>query len=468
MKKRTVIAVILILSCILIYAKPLQVHVNENRFLVNGTKTNLEVNYAVPYSAMDFIKFNLGYQAELFVDINIKYNGELIQNQSLTNGIIVKQLEKVYSDEVYMDKISITLAAYELDIEITFTDVHTERSYTWAYKLDPLMQDAIASDMELSSQISADTTAYLERFHRDGKLYNVKPDHSFAIENSTISFYQELYNLFEDENGNYQAEVEMVISKNDEPFNTLNFSFSDKWQDINSVSDNIRIDDLEEGYYEINETVTDLVTGFQETRNDHFFLKSERIVLPRFFPDIEDDFTLGTYFFNANQKGVWKTLSEDGKKNFLAKFWQANDPNPATTENEFTEELHKRIDYADKFFSHFRPGWTSDMGRIYIKYGQPYEITKHQTNSNENQFTDDSSDDSSSDGFSTYSGSTYAIKDYQIWKYRLKKNANYVFLDSMTNGNYKLIYSSDDEDGETSLENWRDYLGDDFEDGLLN
>jgi len=59
-------------------------------------------------------------------------------------------------------------------------------------------------------------------------------------------------------------------------------------------------------------------------------------------------------------------------------------------------------------------------------------------------------------------------KNYEIWKYRMSKIANYIFIDLITSGDYKLIYSSDDDDGETTYFNWKEYLGNDFDERLLD
>jgi len=55
-------------------------------------------------------------------------------------------------------------------------------------------------------------------------------------------------------------------------------------------------------------------------------------------------------------------------------FWQRRDPTPDTEENEFREEHYERIAYANEHFSSGIPGWKSDRGRIYIRWGKPDEI----------------------------------------------------------------------------------------------
>jgi GWxTD domain-containing protein len=55
-------------------------------------------------------------------------------------------------------------------------------------------------------------------------------------------------------------------------------------------------------------------------------------------------------------------------------FWKRRDPTPDTPRNEALLEFLRRVRYADQHFQHFGPGWRSDMGRIYIKFGPPDQI----------------------------------------------------------------------------------------------
>jgi GWxTD domain-containing protein len=55
-------------------------------------------------------------------------------------------------------------------------------------------------------------------------------------------------------------------------------------------------------------------------------------------------------------------------------FWKRRDPTPETARNEALIEFLRRIRYAEQHFQHFGPGWRSDMGRIYIKFGPPDQI----------------------------------------------------------------------------------------------
>ena len=84
------------------------------------------------------------------------------------------------------------------------------------------------------------------------------------------------------------------------------------------------------------------------------------------------------YIITPEEKAAFKQLSNDEERdNFIEAFWQRRDPTPDTPENEFKEEHYRRIEYANEHFAAGIPGWKTDRGRMYIKWGPPDEITSH-------------------------------------------------------------------------------------------
>jgi GWxTD domain-containing protein len=55
-------------------------------------------------------------------------------------------------------------------------------------------------------------------------------------------------------------------------------------------------------------------------------------------------------------------------------FWDSRDPDPSTPENEFKTEFLRRLGYANTRFRSVVEGWQTDMGRVYIQYGEPDDI----------------------------------------------------------------------------------------------
>jgi len=61
---------------------------------------------------------------------------------------------------------------------------------------------------------------------------------------------------------------------------------------------------------------------------------------------------------------------------YINLFWKLRDPTPGTTENEYKKEIQRRFEYVNTFYGRGtpRPGWKTDMGRIYMILGQPNSI----------------------------------------------------------------------------------------------
>jgi GWxTD domain-containing protein len=70
------------------------------------------------------------------------------------------------------------------------------------------------------------------------------------------------------------------------------------------------------------------------------------------------------------EKSVFDSLkTEEDRKRFQEQFWKARDPKPETPYNEYKMKFYGRLKYAETQLE----GSNSDMGRIYILLGEPFE-----------------------------------------------------------------------------------------------
>jgi GWxTD domain-containing protein len=84
------------------------------------------------------------------------------------------------------------------------------------------------------------------------------------------------------------------------------------------------------------------------------------------------------YIITDSERKAFKQLSNDEERDqFIEAFWQRRNPDPDSEDNEFKDEHYRRIEYANANFPSGIPGWKTDRGRIYIKYGKPDEIDAH-------------------------------------------------------------------------------------------
>ena len=75
---------------------------------------------------------------------------------------------------------------------------------------------------------------------------------------------------------------------------------------------------------------------------------------------------------------AWKKLkTNEEREKFIEIVWHMRDPTPDTEENEYREEYYERLAYVNEHFSSGMPGYKTDRGRIYLKYGKPNDIESH-------------------------------------------------------------------------------------------
>lgn len=141
------------------------------------------------------------------------------------------------------------------------------------------------------------------------------------------------------------------------------------------------------------------------------------------------------YLMTSDETGIYSSLTLEGKRNFLRRFWNKRDPTPGTPRNEEQENFYARIAEANRRYREGGaaeiPGWRTDRGRIFIRYGAPQEVMQRPQAAN--------------------------TLPYEVWKYTQRRLLKYVFMDMTQFGNYALIWTDDRR--EPSRANWASLLG---------
>ena len=142
------------------------------------------------------------------------------------------------------------------------------------------------------------------------------------------------------------------------------------------------------------------------------------------------------YVAESRELAAWnRGMSVAAKRRFLTEFWARRDPTPGTARNERREGFYEAIAFADRTYKEGGrktvPGWRSDRGRVYAKYGKPGDVLRRQQ---EGQ-----------------------APPYEVWRYSTGKGAYYIFVDRTGFGAYQLVYSNDLS--EPSVASWVTILG---------
>ncbi len=131
----------------------------------------------------------------------------------------------------------------------------------------------------------------------------------------------------------------------------------------------------------------------------------------------------------GNELAVYKAtgdgrLSISAKRRFLIEFWQKRDLNTTTDANEARITFYDAVEYANQEFAeagrNARPGWKTDRGRIYARYGAPDERNRWQSLGN--------------------------APPVEVWRYTQGRMRFYIFADRTRYGLYSLMRSNDLEE----------------------
>lgn len=144
------------------------------------------------------------------------------------------------------------------------------------------------------------------------------------------------------------------------------------------------------------------------------------------------------YIITDEERQAFKRLQTDEERQqFVEQFWQRRDPTPDTEENEYKEEIYRRIAYANERFASGIPGWKTDRGMMYIKYGPPDEIDSHPSGGSYERPIEEGGGETS----------TYPFED---WRYRylegIGSNINIEFVDTTMTGEYRMTMDPSEKD----------------------
>ena len=140
---------------------------------------------------------------------------------------------------------------------------------------------------------------------------------------------------------------------------------------------------------------------------------------------------------SADEAQAWKKLrTNEERERFIEEFWHRRDPDPETNENEYREAYYERIAYVNEHFSSGIPGYKTDRGRIYLKYGKPNEVESHPSGGAYNR--------ESYEG-----GGTTSTYPFERWWYRNIPGRNDIeieFVDPTGSGEYRIARNPFEKD----------------------
>ncbi|HNZ88414.1 MAG TPA: GWxTD domain-containing protein [Candidatus Cloacimonas acidaminovorans] len=435
------LVIILFAFSTLLGSDKLNMFIDYNRFLDKNKNTILLLDYQIPYENLAFLATNNGYFAELNVKVKITEADSIFLEHEINDIIGVKnKADTGNRKKSYLNRLSFTLHKPLYTIQFSALDINSQKNFFYEFQIETLPPSSLLSDIELNSEVKPDTSQYLVKFKRNNVLYRSEPSILFNKSiNDYIYLYLEIYNW------NSTSESCLLNLSLEKDSLVVMDEYIDFQPGPGSESINLKIPlkDLNPGFY--NGTIVLQSAERTEERNIEFAVIEEKEEEFFLFANPDEEYELMRIFLGNKIPSDWGKMNQDTKKRYITQFWRDMAFSTNRSVQSIMDLVQKRIDYANRNFTHFKQGWTSDMGRIYIRNGPPDDIQR-----------DTSSDES-----------RFVRKDYQIWKYVSGKKPVYMFIDIQMNGNYRLIYVEND-DLEASNPDWMRYVGSDFDTSKLD
>ncbi len=289
--------------------------------------------------------------------------------------------------------------------------------------------DLAISDIKLAYDIDVleetDPNAPLDVLVRNQRKVFPDPRGILSRNRPRLYFYGEIYNLAYEPGGDNVYELGFRFLTEDSTtirdFGTRAYK---KPGTSSVLATGLPIGDMPEGNFLLEVTVTDPASNRPATAIKPFTIVLESAGVDSLTPEQAERMRNVILFLaRKDELETYDGLSLTGKKNFLIKFWKRFDPTPGTAVNEFRDEHYRRINYANEQFSTSIgkrvDGWSTDRGRIYIKYGPPDETE--------------------------IVPSTMEEKPYEKWYYYQFKDQGevyFILVDEDGFGNLKLVHST--------------------------
>lgn len=372
----------------------------------DSTSSRVDLYIQIPYDALQFVKKENQYTAKYEVTINFLTE----ENSSVS--------EKVWSEEIKLATFSQTeskgaysLTQRSLMIQPGIYKIRTQVRDEESKKVSTVVRRMIVGNYTMQNLAISDIML-VSRVTTEGERRNIVPNVTGNIGENNNVFYLffeiyspdpadslELHYIITDFKGKqllskYQyyrvqnTRAQIITRFDSSQYSTGAYSITIEARSLIAKDEQLpvlkqRTFVVRWGNIPIN--VNDLDLAIRQLR---YIAKEEE------FEKIED------------------AKSDEEKRKLFEEFWKKRDPNPDTKRNEFMEEYYSRVEYANQHFSHYIPGWRTDMGMVFILFGSPNNVERH-------PFDIDS-------------------KPYEVWSY-YDYNRSIVFVDETGFGDYRLL-----------------------------
>ncbi|MCI0449326.1 MAG: GWxTD domain-containing protein [Chlorobi bacterium] len=378
-----------------------------NFYSTEGTKSRVDVYVEVPFSNLEFkrSKEDKSVYSSKF-DLNIEVNDE--NGSQVYSNVSKEEVKSKEAGTQYLAQNSqiltrnLFLPPGDYTVKVSIYEQNTKKTSNEERSVK--VEDYITHPLSIS-----DVMIVSRLTEKDGKTM-ITPDVSRNVGNiDTFYLFYYVYKNNDDEKVSVSCKItdkdnKEVFSSSEtidifsgmdfqnqvfNPISTANFAFGTYTVEITAASKNYN---------------TSIKSSFENQSYDFPLpMKDIDLLIDQLQYIAKDD--------EISYMRDGKTDAEKQKR--FIDFWKKKDPTPLTKRNEVMYEYYRRLKIADERFStSYVKGWKTDMGMVFIIFGQPDNIDRH-----------------------PYEMDT---KPYEIWDY-YNLNRQFLFVDNSGFGDYRLV-----------------------------
>jgi GWxTD domain-containing protein len=372
-------------------------------FMDDDGQSRVDIFIQVPFAAVQFERTSKGFEGGYSVTVSIYMeDGETLYLEKLWNE---KISTKSFKESSAKENFNLSYRSFKLTpgkyfIKTTVMDRDSRKEYLSSnyYNVKDFLLKPSISDIMFIAQMT----------NVEGKNKIVPNVSRNVSENKKeINIFFEIYS-----DSSTEYNIDYLVTNKDKK---ILYEHSgkqpiteDKTQIFYTISDSTL---LSLGNYILTVQLKDNGENILASTSKTFY--SRWVGLPATVANIDEAIEQLIYIANPDEIDYM----EDGKdeeeksKRFLD-YWKSKDPSPGNVENEVFQEYFGRVNFANEQFSHYREGWQTDRGMVFIILGPPNNVDRHPFE--------------------------YDSKPYEIWEY-YEINRSFTFLDETGFGDYRLI-----------------------------
>lgn len=419
-----------------------------SQFAYDSVSNYIEFYYSFNQNSLSYVTTDSAdyVQGLLHISITDSTTGDSLVDKNWLISNAVNDSTDLEKNVIGLLKFVLNEGVYKCEMRGSNTSGQASKTLTDFVTIKPFLSLKLGmSDIQLSSHLLQDSPNQSSVFYKNTFEITPAPSAIFGKGQPVLFYYAELYNLAAPENYNDLRLDEYVLNSRGVIVNSKNKKIK---RNINSRVDvgTVMTYKLPTDTYTIILNLIDSTSNFGVSSAKRFFVYNPDVVaedtsyqsltttIGTSFgamseEELDDLFSKCKYIAASGEIEQYKSLSsEQGKREFMQKFWSARDKNLNDNTNKFYMDYLRRIDECNqKFKAGLRDGWKTDRGRIYLLYGEPSEIERFP---NEIQ-----------------------TRPYEIWHYNeVEGGVIFIFADISGFSDYELVHST--KRGELRDETW--------------